>query len=71
MYISVKEGDINKNIHITDVEIINTNNMILNNDDDSDYSTNNNTLLNKLFEKIISYIDLLCVGESCINKVCP
>ena len=73
MYISVKEGDINKNIYITDVEIINTNNTIISIDDDDndDLTDDNDTLINKLFEKFISYIDHLCVGESCINKVCP
>jgi len=63
MHISANESGYSKDIYITDVEIIDTKKLTA--------TSNSESLLDRIFEKIISYIDHLCVGESCINKVCP
>ena len=71
MHISVNESGYSKDLYITDVEIIDTRNLSIASNNAETHKPTHVSLLDKIFEKIISYIDRLCVGDSCINKVCP
>jgi hypothetical protein len=62
MYISIKENDSDKIIIITDVEIIDTRTLHL--DEDKQPS-----LFNNMIEKFIYFIDHICIGNTQINKI--
>ena len=71
MHISANESGYSKDIYITDVEIIDTRKLPITSNNIETYKPNSVSLLDKIFEKIISYIDHLCVGDTCINKASP